>query len=498
MKESLGKMRGVVGSLFLIGLFVVAAAPVWAGSLDKRINALEDEIAQLKADQQDAKKEQMELKQDALAAKAKLPTFSYRPGSGIRMEGPKKAWSLRMRFRYHNWLLFRDGKARDRGGQGEVFARRVRPQFYWCLDNCFYEFVFRMDFDGNDEMSGNTNSQRQAAFIHFERMNPWLPTFYFGTDAPNTFARRRSSSTDAQLDYDILSRTQFNTGSMSTGMGLRWRNLPLKGLGIPGRIGLFNITRGNLTPGDGKGRFTDKANYTVALYVDPFRNLKKNKWLKGIEWSIAAWFCNFDHASADAQGVKDSDINACARIRLRETDGPEKISLWEADRKGIDDSGPSHFIMQTLRWRVGPYTLRTSGGWMRLNKAPGGVHAKQFEISHQLFVWSPKGFLTGSSSKKGSILVGYTFNRADGYCNPVACDNDSSGTDEFTNNHMYLNQLAVWWFMRSRISAGVIWNHWNAHAIESDKQEQLEIRKTGRPGAGGSWDNVILSFRWEF
>ncbi len=92
MKESLGKVLGVVGSLFLIGLFVVAAAPVWAGSLDKRINALEDELAQLKG-------EQMELKQDALAAKAKLPTFSYRPGSGIKMEGPKKAWSLRMRFR---------------------------------------------------------------------------------------------------------------------------------------------------------------------------------------------------------------------------------------------------------------------------------------------------------------------------------------------------------------------------------------------------------------
>ncbi len=485
MKESLSKMLGAVGSLFLIGLFVVAAAPVWAGSLDKRINALEDEIAQLKADQQDAKKEQMELKQDALAAKAKLPTFSYRPGSGIRMEGPKKAWSLRMRFRYHNWLLFRDGQADSRGGQGEIFARRIRPQFYWCLDNCFYEFVFRMDFDGFGGNSGDSNSQRQAAFIHFERMNPWLPTFYFGTDAPNSFARRRSSSTDAQLDYDILSRTQFNTGSMSTGMGLRWRNLPLKGLGIPGRIGLFNITRGNLEPGDGDGRFTDKSNYTVALYVDPFRNLKKNKWLKGIEWSIGAWFCNFDGDAADS---------ACKRIRLRETDGPEKITLWEADRRGIDESGPSHFVMQTLRWRVGPYTLRTSGGWMRINKAPGGVHAKQFEISHQLFVWSPKGFLTGSSKRKGSVLLGYTFNRADGYCNPVACDNKG----QYNNNHIILNQLAAWVFFRSRISAGVIWNHYDAKNIETSEQEELEIRKTGVVGKGGDWDNVILAFRWEF
>jgi len=485
MKESLGKMRGVVGSLFLVGLFGVAAAPVWAGSLDKRINALEDEIAQLKADQQDAKKEQMELKQDALAAKAKLPTFSYRPGSGIRMEGPKKAWSLRMRFRYHNWLLFRDGQADSRGGQGEIFARRIRPQFYWCLDNCFYEFVFRMDFDGFEQNSGDSNSQRQAAFIHFERMNPWLPTFYFGTDAPNSFARRRSSSTDAQLDYDILSRSNFNTGSMSTGMGLRWRNLPLKGLGIPGRIGLFNITRGNLEPGDGDLRLTDKANYTVALYVDPFRNLKKNKWLKGIEWSIGAWFCNFDGDAAD---------NACSDIRLRETDGSVRETVWVGSRTGLDDSGPSHFIMQTLRWRVGPYQLRTSGGWMRLNKAPGGVHAKQFEISHQLFVWSPKGFLTGSSSKKGSILVGYTFNRADGYCNPVACGNDG----EYNNNHLILNQLAVWWFMRARISAGVIWNHYDAKNIVTDEQVDLEIRDPGVAGKGGDWDNVILAFRWEF
>ena len=485
MKESLSKMLGAVGSLFLIGLFVVVAAPVWAGSLDKRINALEDELAQLKADQQDAKKEQMELKQDALAAKAKLPTFSYRAGSGIRMEGPKKAWSLRLRFRYHNWLLFRDGQAAVRGGQGEVFARRVRPQFYWCLDNCFYEFVFRMDFDGFEGNSGDSNSQRQAAFIHFERMNPWLPTFYFGTDAPNSMARRRSSSTDAQLDYDIVSRSQFNTGSMSTGMGLRWRNLPLKSLGIPGRIGLFNVTRGNLEPGDGDGRFTDKSNYTFALYIDPFRNLKRNKWLKGIEWSIGGWFCNFDHDAADS---------ACGRMRLRETDGPERITVWEADRTGGDDTGPSHFIMQTLRWRVGPYTLRTSSNWFRINVSDGNPHMRGWEISHQIFVWSPKGFLTGSSSKKGSVLLGYTFNRADGFCSPPACDNSG----EFNNNHLILNQVAAWVFFRSRISAGVIWNHYDAKNIETTEQAQLDIRDPGVAGRGGDWDNVILAFRWEF
>ncbi len=131
---------------------------------------------------------------------------------------------------------------------------------------------------------------------------------------------------------------------------------------------------------------------------------------------------------------------------------------------------------------------------MRINKARGGVHAKNFEISHQLFVWSPKGVLTGSSSKKGSILVGYTFNRADGYCNPVACDNKG----QYNNNHIILNQLAAWVFFRSRISAGVIWNHYDAKNIETSEQAQLEIRDPGVAGKGGDWDNVILAFRWEF
>jgi len=132
---------------------------------------------------------------------------------------------------------------------------------------------------------------------------------------------------------------------------------------------------------------------------------------------------------------------------------------------------------------------------MRINEAPGGVHAKQFEIAHQIFVWSPKGFLTGSSSRKGSILVGYTFNRADGYCSPPACANSG----EYTNNHLILNQLAAWVFFRSRISAGVIWNHYDAKNIEIATQKDLEIASDqGTIGKGGDWDNVILAFRWEF
>ena len=50
----------------------------------------------------------------------------------------------------------------------------------------------------------------------------------------------------------------------------------------------------------------------------------------------------------------------------------------------------------------------------------GGAVAKRgkkrghdFLIGHDLFLWSPKGFLTGSANTPGSILVGTHFERTD-------------------------------------------------------------------------------------
>ena len=192
------------------------------------------------------------------------------------------------------------------------------------------------------------------------------------------------------------------------------------------------------------------------------------------------------------------DANAtdvrCDRMRLRETDGPDRQTVWEADYSGpFHDGVDSHMTIQTLLWRVGPYQLRTTSVWMRLDGSKGSPRIRGWEISHQIFLWSPKGFLTGSDRTPGSVLVGWTFERADGYCEPPACDNRG----EYEGNYLTLRQLSAFYFFLAKVSAGVVWNWWDAKKVTSADQRDLGCGR-GVAGRGCDWHNVILVFRFEY
>ena len=71
------KLLGFTAIGFLLVAFILAVAPaVRAEGVDDKISALESELARLKS-------EQMELKKEAVAAAAAMPTFDYRPGRGL-------------------------------------------------------------------------------------------------------------------------------------------------------------------------------------------------------------------------------------------------------------------------------------------------------------------------------------------------------------------------------------------------------------------------------
>ena len=101
MKKTLFSFAGLS---FLLGLFVLAVAPVRAQSVDDKIKNLEQELSQLKS-------QQIEMKKDASAAAAALPSFTYRPGSGVLIEAADKAWSLRLSHEI-DWLMpFESGQS---------------------------------------------------------------------------------------------------------------------------------------------------------------------------------------------------------------------------------------------------------------------------------------------------------------------------------------------------------------------------------------------------
>jgi hypothetical protein len=76
--------------LMLVAL-VLAVVPVGAQSVDEKIKALEQELSALK-------EQQIDLKKEATAAAAALPTYSYRPGNGLFIEAADKGWGDSVRY----------------------------------------------------------------------------------------------------------------------------------------------------------------------------------------------------------------------------------------------------------------------------------------------------------------------------------------------------------------------------------------------------------------
>jgi hypothetical protein len=486
-------------------------APAWAQNVDDRIKLLEDELTKLKAEQKQLQAEQIELRKEGAAEAAKMPTISRRAGQGVLIEAADKSWSLRTHFRFHLHSLFRDGRSNfaldgsnAREGAGEVFARRIRPTWYFCINDCFYEGEVSLDIDGMGTGSGHANRfhgltdgedgadgvngdvmQRATAFIHFEQIHPWLPTFYFGADAPSAISTygQASSNTSFQLDYDLLRRSNYNTGSMANGYGLDWRDLPVG----PGSLNVVYALGYVGASADGGAVASDLKDHVLYVQYLPF-NKTKNKWLSGLGVEWGGWWCNKD----------ENEYEGCDELRIRETDGSARQDTFRAN--GITN----HFYWNAgLGWRVGPYFLRAI--YSKQSFEDTTLRARLWMIANELMIYSPKGFLTGSYSTPGTLYGGWSFERADAKCGfrvggadePGECNN-GTGAAAYNSNHTILRNLGIFYVLAPGLNVGVSWLWYDASKLTNAAQERLECRKTAVPQKGCDWHNVIAAFRWQF
>lgn len=202
-------LRSRVGALASALMLLLMVAP------QARSQTVEDKIKALEVELTELKEQQIELKKEATAAAAAMPSFSYRPGNGMVIEAADKSWSFRHSFEAHFNYQFLSGRDQVGRSQGELQGRRFRPEFYLCINNCLWEIDWRLDLDG---FGGRSDLQRGEVYFHAEDINPWLPMVGFGMDTTNagpvSRARKGSSATAAQLEYDMFTANQgFNTGS---------------------------------------------------------------------------------------------------------------------------------------------------------------------------------------------------------------------------------------------------------------------------------------------
>ena len=501
--------------LSAIAVFLLAAAPAFAQSVDEKIKVLEQELTQLK-------EQQVELKKEATAAAAVLPTFEYRPGNGLNIEAADKSWGLRFTIETYFRMLFESGRSHIGRTSGEIMARRFRPGVLYCINNCLWEIDATLDLDGfgtgNAKNSTNTSTssiiQRGLVNFHAEHLTPWLPTVQFGMDLQNSAggdsARRGSSAISAQAEYDLLTRNNgFNIGRAGQGMVLNWNDRSLSGIGIPGRISKYQVGMSSIGEGDdGLSSFKDKKSFNIYLGVQPFSEVK-NQWISGLTLEYGSWFCN-----VDLRGQ-----NGCDRYRIQDHGDGGRQNLFDTGAGSVGD-GLTTAMGPGVVWNIGPYTLRAMGSFEQSHD-DGGTRGKKrahnFLIGHDLFLWSPKGFLTGSATTPGSILVGTHFERNDMSvdCNgstgiPCAATGIGGHITQFHRTRVLLRESDLWYFIAPRMSAGinVLWyDASNLRNGANQAAQNLGICKAStqsinatncRPGIGGDWVDVFLVWRYVF
>jgi hypothetical protein len=495
---------GLAALGLMLAAFLLAGASAGAQSVDDKIKALEQELSSLKS-------QQMELKKEATAAAAALPSFSYRPGNGAEITAADKSWGLRFSMETHLRMLFESGQDQVGRTNGEIMLRRWRPFFWYCIDNCLYEIETALDMDGfgtgNAKNSTNTGGssimQRGVVHFHLENLNPWMPTVDIGGDVSTAFStiRQGSSAVGTQMDYDLLSRNYGpNTGRSGFGIVMNWDDRDIG----PGRITRFQLAYASVNEGDDNlSSFKDRKSWNTFIGYQPFSQLKE-KWIRGLQFELAGWFCNVDdRPQAD---------NGCGRLRIQDNGDAGRQTLFDtgANSRG---KGVSIFGAAGVQWEVGPYRLRMYGakifpwgdgnnsGVTTSNAFSGRKEGKVWLIGHDLFLWSPKGFLTGSANAPGSILVGTHFERNDVECPVPRCQTGAGapGTlSQFHRGTYIVREWDVFYFLAPRMSVGAHFLWYDASNLTTTVQRNLGVHKNGRVGGGGDWVDWNLNFRYQF
>jgi hypothetical protein len=271
--------------------------------------------------------------------------------------------------------------------------------------------------------------------------------------------------------------------------------------------------------GDGRQLNTDRQDFAAYLSLMPMSQVK-NKWLSGFTFEYGAWFCNVDGRAL---------ANGCNQYRVQDNSRAGRQTLFTTGANTIGDGlhvahGPG------VVYSVGPYTLRAMGHFQTTedgvgagtnttfgtNSTRGKKKAHSFLIAHDLYLWSPKGFLTGSPNDAGSVLFGTHFERVDmsldcGQGSGLNCSTGGFGghISQFHRSRIMLREWDLWYVIQPRLSVGinVLWTDASnlqngrnnpAHNLGICNTPNVTSTTGCRNGIGGDWVDVFLNLRYYF
>ncbi len=496
--KGLKNVFSAVGSLLAIGLFVVAVAPVQAGEVTDRIQALEQELTQLKG-------EQVEIREAARAARAKLPSIKYRNAGGMRIAGGDKSWKLRVGARLMPYMTFWLDDNRHRGGtpQGVLQIRRFRPYWRYYLQNDFYELRHTHD--------GETNNAFDAEmYLHFEQLSPWAPTIGYGATPSLRFnpqSANLSSGNGSRSEMTFLENgTGMTTAGVDRGILAEWRNIPRFGMA---KITFVSFGIGVDRAGDNAldsfaGNITqDGKSFTTAIGIKPFDRSGVG-WLKNLEISLGTMFQESPN--------KDGQFREWA-VEADQLRG-NQIEFWRiADGKG--DGGHFKYYSPGVGWKMGPVAVHYSHNIAHshvfndsdFDNVGGLIKAQGMRLLWDIWVWGPKkGWLSGST-RSGGLMFSPMFQKAQikagDNSNMDTCGGGTYRVANCKSAHATNTGIALWYYIPGGFyNLGVVWDHWRATNMNDDMSNDIfgltptDSRK--EPGGQGTFNTLtfITRFRW--
>jgi hypothetical protein len=490
--------------------FLLMAVPARAqDNIDSQIKALEAEVSKIDAlkDQiEQLRSQQIEMKKEATSAAAALPEFSYRPGRGLTIAAADKSWSFNTTYRlnvYNYNILggkpnFSQAGAQQNTGAttGELFPRRNRLYFTYCWSDCFIQVDATID---GEEAPRNANWRDSEVMFRFDQFNEYLPYFSVGLrrGAGRTHIGR-SSDNDGKVEHSIIiDGFAWGGDGSHAGLGVGWEEVNIG----PSKAELYLNLATSRQGTHQEFVNDDRKGFMGFVGIKPFANTK-SKWIEGLDFGIG-------YQAQSQNSMENMDgAGGVSEIRVRNGERRGRFDFFRPDT-GFDQNfggGWSWVIIPGMQWKVGPYMFRAVAvktQYEGRDDGLGGIQGTGWTIDHQIFLWSPKGFFTGSQTTPNSIMFSFGFERGNMECGQ-GCD-ASPSTGAFHSNTITEREAALWWWIRPSLGLGTWWQYWTAANTPVRTQVGVGCKDniqeaTAGKGAGRSCSfhslNTGLRFRW--
>ena len=422
MNKVLKKALGFASALVLMAVMVLAASPVQASDVDARIQALERELVQLKQNQEAAN-------ESALAAEAKGPSFKYSAGKGLKIAAADNNWSITFTQRLQIYTsLYLTNDEPDKGFQnGVIRVRRFRPNINVTSQQGFYEV--KWTFSGNTSVAFDGD-----AYLHFEKMSPFLPTVAYGYNP--SFSGNRNQGYGRTEDSPFINALGMG-GSQDGSVVLAWKKLPAMGISKINHLELAMGLDDQDEYGRGPGHGTDGRSMALALGIQP---LAKAKGMGGFDVSSLKYAFAYETMK---------DLNAGPGNIYGPTT-QERINLISAKAYGdtksayeLDPKKEELTLKSTQKGQVlGDHTYMFHGlSWSPLKwfglaahlatyegDADSGtdIEASEVRLAAQIWLWGPKSGMMGGSKKEGGIYVSPMYSVTD-FDSPIKAEASNNG-----------------------------------------------------------------------